>query len=143
MSSPLILTPDQLRNASRLSSPAYQPREFTLNEVMDGMASGLTEALARDFSELPTLHVYFQLREELLQLGFSAQLIAKLLPRIKIGVSEAFIKHERYNEVIRLMARMIVKFYEVVSKKFTDKGEAEELFLAMTADRFSIVVPVS
>jgi hypothetical protein len=116
------------------------PRPPSLDEVLPQYVEGMKAAAARDLSTLPALVAYSALSDRLIAGGLSKPLVSKLLPRVKIAVTEAFINHPRYAEVIQGFANIMVELYRAVTGRFGDDGE--ELFLAMCEDRFALVLPV-
>lgn len=140
MNQPRILTPEQLRNAPLLGGPPMPPRPPSLDEVLPQYVEGMKAAAARDLSALPALVAYGALSDCLLAGGLQKPLISKLLPRVKIAVTEAFINHSRYAEVIQGFANIMVQLHRAVTARFGDEGEA--LFLTMCEDRFALVLPV-
>lgn len=142
MSRPPILTPDQLRNAPLIGGPGGMParRGPTLDELLENFLQGLTAASEKDLNSLPALVVYAELREQLRALGLSKELVAKTLPKIKVGAPEAFVNHPKFKEFIRLFAVMIHKLYVAIATKFGE--DADGLFLAMVEDRFALVIPL-
>lgn len=117
-----------------------QQRPPTLDEVLPHYLEGLTAAAQRDLSGLPALIAYARLRDELVAAGMRTTIIAKLLPRVKVAVSEGFIKHQSYPEVMRNFAAIMAQLHKAVLAEFGDDGE--ELFLTMCEDRFALVLPV-
>lgn len=115
-------------------------RPPTLDEVLPHYIDGLTQAATRDLTELPALKAYASLGNELSVAGLPKPLVTKILPRIKIGVTENFIKHELYNEIMRKFALVIAQLHRAVASVFGEDGE--ELFLTMCEDRFALVLPV-
>ncbi|RTL07803.1 hypothetical protein EKK58_01260 [Candidatus Dependentiae bacterium] len=141
MSRPSILTPDQLRNAPLIGGGGMPPRrQPTLDELVENFIQGLTAAAEKDLNNLPALLIYAELGEQLRALGMSKDIVARTLPKIKVGAPESFVQHTKFKEFVRLFAVMIHKLYAAVQAKFGD--DADPLFLTMVEDRFALVIPV-
>lgn len=142
MSRPSILTPDQLRNAPLIGGgPSMAARRGpTLDELIESFLQGLTAASEKDLNNLPALLIYAELREQLRALGMPKELVAKTLPKIKVGAPESFVQHSKFKDFVRLFAVMINKLYQAVQTKFGEDVDA--LFLTMVEDRFALVIPV-
>lgn len=139
MNSSSIITPDQFRNPSFDRPGLAARRPPSLDELIDSFTAGLTAAAEKDLSQLPALLVYEELGTQLEVLGMPSAIVAKTLPKIKVGVPEAFVRHPKYKEFVRLFAVMVNKLYQAINGKFGIDGDP--LFLAMVEDRFALVIP--
>lgn len=116
-----------------------QRRLPPLDDLIDSFIAGLTEASNKDLDNLPALLIYEELRDQLIALGWSKAMVAKTIPKIKVGAPESFVRHAKFKEFVRLFAQMIDKLRDAVYAKFGEDGDT--LFLSMVEDRFALVIP--
>lgn len=140
MSSPII-TPHQLRNSPIIGGSPMPSRPPTLDEVLPHYLEGLTTATARDLTELPALKAYVRLLEELVRQGMPKAVAMNTLLKVKIGVTENFINHQHYGEVMAKFAKVIVQLYKATTSALGEE-DGTDLFLFMCEDRFALVLPV-
>lgn len=143
MSRSPIITPEMMRNAAQIGGHPGMHLPPSLDELVEEFLKGLKAASEKDLNNLPALQVYDALHTQLVSLGMPKLAAGKALAKIKIGVPESFIQHQKFEEFMKLFALMVYKLYRAVQLKFGEDEISEDLFLSLVGDRFALVLPVA
>lgn len=142
-----IITPESLaRQAAggmRRQMPMSMPPENLPpdpDEVMRQFDESLTIALGRDLGAQASVVTYSAIRDGLVAAGLPKDVVSLVLPKIKVGVSEAFVKHPRYNSIIAKFTQIMVNLYNALVTRFGE--DAPRMMVTMVEDRFALVMPI-
>ena len=121
-------------------SPRRQQQEPTVDEAMAQIEASLDLAIQQRFGAKPVVVTYMALRDGLRAAGLSKEITFKILPKIKVSVSDNFINHAKFQDVIVKFTAIIARLYKTIEELFGE--DAETMMLAIVEDRFALIMPM-
>ena len=137
---PLVLPTGYQRAPLIGGQPPQPPAAPDPDTVMRQFEESLEVAVTRDMGAQASVLTYVAVRDGLIAAGLPKEVVSLILPKIKIGVSDNFVKHPRFGGVITKFTQVMANLYQGLERHFGE--DAGVMMQSMVEDRFALVMPI-